>query len=122
MLRHTQILLWRIGALTALAVGVIGVAVPVLPTVPFLILSAWAAGKGWPALERWLLEHPSYGPHIRKWRERGVVSRTAKVLATLMMLASAIGLQFLDAAAWIRIAAPLLMACVAVWLWMRPEA
>ena len=47
-------LLWRLLALLSLALGALGVVLPVLPTVPFLLLAAWAAGKGWPALETWL--------------------------------------------------------------------
>lgn len=120
MLR-TSVILWRSGALAALLVGLIGIAVPVLPTVPFLIVAAWAAGKGWPALEQRLLEHERYGRSIRLWRERGVVPRRAKVLASTMMLGSAIMLQFTSLALWLRIAAPLTMFIVALWLWRRPE-
>ena len=121
MLLHTQILMWRLVALVAAAAGIVGIALPVIPTVPFFILAAFAGGKGWPALERWLLGHPIYGPHIRTWRERGAVPRKAKVFATLMMLGSAIGLQFVDAPVAIRIAAPVAMALVAIWLWTRPD-
>jgi uncharacterized protein len=121
MLQSTQNLLWRFGAIVALALGIAGLAVPVLPTVPFLIVAAWAAGKGWPALERWLLAHPRYGPHIRNWRERGAVPRKAKLLATVMMFVSGVGLQFTDMALWVRVAVPAVMLAVAIWLWMRPE-
>lgn len=121
MLRYTRILLWRIGALLALAVGAIGLAVPVLPTVPFLILAAWAASKSSPALERRLLAHPRYGPHIRAWREHGAVPRRAKWLATLGMAASAVMLQFTTAPRWAQAATLLAMAGVAAWLWLRPE-
>ncbi len=121
MLRQTRNILWRVGALAAFAIGVVGIAIPVLPTVPFLILSAWAASKGWPSFERWLLEHRFYGPHIRSWRERGIVPRTAKVWAILTMFGSAVLLQLLDVPGWLRLGAPLMMAAVAVWLWRRPE-
>lgn len=121
MLRQTNILFWRFGALAALFVGLIGIAVPVLPTVPFLIVAAWAAGKGWPALELWLLRHEKYGAHIRRWRERGAVTRKAKLIASAMMVASAIALQLTSAPMWIRVAGPLAMLAVAVWLWRRPE-
>jgi uncharacterized membrane protein YbaN (DUF454 family) len=121
VLRQTRNILWRAGALTAFVIGIVGIAVPVLPTVPFLILSAWAASKGWPAFEQWLLDHRTYGPHIRSWRERGVVPRSAKVWAILTMSGSAILLQLLDLPAWLRLGAPLVMAVVAVWLWRRPE-
>jgi uncharacterized protein len=122
MLRQTQTILWRFAAMTALALGLLGTALPVLPTVPFLILAAWAAGKGWPRLQHWLLNHPKYGPYIRNWRERGVVPRKAKVLATSMMIISAVSLQFSAAPAWVQIVVPLAMFSVAVWLWMQPEA
>lgn len=122
MLRPTQVLLWRLTAIVALVIGVAGLAVPVLPTVPFLILSAWAAGKGWPALERWLLAHRTYGPHIRAWRARGAIPRNAKALATLMMIGSSALLLVSGVPLWLKIAAPAGMAIVALWLWTRPNA
>lgn len=121
MLRQSQILLWRIVAVVSLALGIIGLVLPVLPTVPFIILAAFAGGKGWPALERWLLEHRTYGPHIRTWRTRGAVPRIAKVCATLMMLVSAISLQFVGLPFAVRVGVPVVMALVAIWLWRRPE-
>ena len=121
MLQSVQILLWRTGALLSLALGIVGIALPVVPTVPFVILAAWAASKGWPALERWLLGHPIYGPHIMRWRDHGAVPRFAKVAATLMMLVSALGLQFSAAPLWLRIAVPPTLLLVAIWLCLRPE-
>jgi uncharacterized membrane protein YbaN (DUF454 family) len=121
MLESTQTLLWRLGAILALGLGLAGLAVPVLPTVPFLIVAAWAGEKGWPALERWLLVHPIYGPHIRNWRECGAVPRKAKLLASVMMLTSGVGLQFTDLALWVRVTVPAVMLTVAIWLWLRPE-
>lgn len=122
MLQATQILFWRIAALVALALGIAGTLLPVVPTVPFLIVAAWAGSKGWPALERWMLAHPTYGPYVRDWRERGIVPRRAKILATLMMATSGVALQFFDLPHWLKIGVPLTMLCVAIWLWRRPEA
>jgi uncharacterized protein len=95
---------------------------PVLPTVPFLLLSAWAAGRGWPSLEARLLAHPTYGPPIRQWRERGAVPRRAKWLATVMMLGSATVLWWSPIPPWVRAVVYLLLVSVALWLWRRPEA
>jgi uncharacterized protein len=122
VLRQTRNILWRVAALAAFAIGIVGIAIPVLPTVPFLILSAWAASKGWPSFEAWLLQHRFYGPHIRKWRERGIVPREAKIWAVLTMSGSAVLLQFLSVPAWLQLGTPLMMAVVAVWLWRRPES
>ncbi|MDO9355236.1 MAG: YbaN family protein [Solirubrobacteraceae bacterium] len=114
-------LLWRALAVLCVVLGLIGVVLPGLPTVPFLIAAAWAGGRGWPALERWLLAHPQIGPPIRRWRERGAVPRRAKWAASLMMSASAVLLSFTPAPLAVKVAVPLLMLAVAVWLWRRPE-
>lgn len=114
-------LLWRALALLSVALGLVGVVVPGLPTVPFMLLAAWAGGKGWPALEQWLLQHPSYGPTIRRWRDHGAVPRRAKWMASAMMLASSTVLWLSPAPLAVKIAAPATMAAVAIWLWRRPE-
>lgn len=115
-------LLWRTLALLSVALGLIGIVLPGLPTVPFLLLAAWAGGKGWPALEAWLLNHPRHGPAIRRWRERGAVPRRAKWAATGMMSLSATVLALSGAPLAVKLGTPLVMAAVAVWLWRRPEA
>lgn len=115
-------LLWRALAIACLVLAAFGVVLPVLPTVPFLLVAAWAGGRGWPRLETWLMAHPRYGASIRLWRERGAVPRRAKWAATLMMTASGVLLWLSPAAFWVRVAAPAVMACVAAWLWLRPEA
>jgi uncharacterized protein len=121
MQRTVARLLWRALALLSLVLAVIGVVLPVLPTVPFLILAAWAGGKGWPALEAWLLNHAHFGPGIRRWRERGAVPRRAKWLATVMMTCSAVLLALSPALLAVKIAVPAVMVGVAIWLWRRPE-
>ncbi len=57
MVQTLKTLLWRCLAVTALLLALIGVFLPVMPTVPFLLLAAWAASKGWPQLEIWLVDH-----------------------------------------------------------------
>ena len=120
--RAIRLLLWRSLALGCVVLGLIGVVVPGLPTVPFLLVAAWAGGKGWPALEAWLLNHPRHGADIRRWRERGAVPRRAKWFATLMMAASAAAMGMTGAPLWAKLGVPLFMLGVAIWLWRRPEA
>ena len=114
-------LAWQALALTCLALGLLGIVLPGLPTVPFLIAAAWAGGRGWPALEHWLLRHPRFGPPILRWRDHGAVPRRAKSAATVMMLISAVVLVLSSLPAVARIGLPLVMAAIAVWLWSRPE-
>jgi len=100
--------------------GVIGVFVPGLPTVPFVLLAAFCASRGAPALRMRLEQHPSFGPMIRDFERSGAVSRGAKRMASLMMaLCSALLAWLSTPLAWA--IASLCMASVAFWLWRRPE-
>lgn len=121
MTRLAVLVFWRLLALSSLMLGVVGVFVPLLPTVPFLLLAAWAAGKGWPALEDWLLQHPRHGPAIRRWRERRAVPRRAKWAAALTMSLSAALIMLSPAPLGLKFAVPLGLAVVGTWLWTRPE-
>jgi len=81
--------LWRLLASAAVLLGAIGVAPPrASHSAPFLLVAAWAGSHGWPELEQRLLEHPTYGPPIRRWRENRSVPRKAKWLASVLIASS----------------------------------
>lgn len=119
--RAVVLLLWRVLALVCVVFAIVGVVLPGLPTVPFLIVAAWAGSRGWPALEARVLAHPRYGPIVRQWRERGSVPRRAKWFASIMMVASA-GVMWVTAPRWAFAAVCTVMFVVAIWLWRRPES
>lgn len=112
---------WWLLAYASLALGLVGIVVPGLPTVPFVLLSAFAAARGSERLHAWLLAHPRFGPMIRDWQSQGAVSRKAKWLATVMMALAAV-IMFLTAPKWWMAATGTgIMAIVDLWLWTRPE-
>lgn len=108
-------------ALLFLALGIVGIFLPVLPTVPFLLLAAWAAARSSPRLLAWLEGHPHLGSLIRDWREAGVVRRKAKWNATIAMSASAVIILLTVRKPWVAGLAIASMATVLAWLWRRPE-
>ena len=114
-------LAWRLATLLSLALGLIGLVLPLLPTVPFLLLAAWSAERGWPQMERWLVAHPVYGPPIRRWRERRAIPRRAKWLATLGMAGSATLLWWMNLPAWLPPLVSCVLAAVVLWMWTRPD-
>lgn len=73
--------LWLVVGLFFTGLGFVGLFLPVLPTVPFLIVAAAAFARSSRRLEAWLLEHRQFGPLIRAWRETGAIPRRAKLLA-----------------------------------------
>lgn len=107
-------------AVCSLALGIIGIFVPGLPTTVFILIAAWAAARSSPRLSAWLQSHRQFGPLLRDWRDGGKVSRRAKCAAALMMAVCAI-LLFLTRATWLASSITALMGGVLLWLWRRPE-
>lgn len=81
MLAQTKRLLWFCVGLVALALAAAGIVLPLLPTTPFLLVAAYAFARSSERLHDWLVTHRLFGPLIRDWRERGVISRRAKQAA-----------------------------------------
>ncbi len=73
----------------ALALGLVGVFVPILPTTPFLLLAAALWLRSSERLHRWLLNHPYMGNYIRNISENRAMPLHTKVI-TLALLWSTI--------------------------------
>ena len=113
--------LWLTGGCVALGLGAVGVVLPLLPTVPFLLLAAFCFARSSERLHRWLLEHETFGPPIRDWEERGAIGRRAKWLATVGMAGSVgVGL-WLGLPGLAVVVQAGLLAAVALFIWTRPE-
>ena len=108
-------------AYVSLAVGIVGIVVPGLPTTPLVLLAAFAADRGSPKLHRWLIRHKTFGPMIQSWERERAVSRKAKWLATIMMSVCAAIMYVWGPGMRILGTTVAIMAIVAVWLWRRPE-
>ncbi|MEN3950703.1 YbaN family protein [Iodidimonas sp. SYSU 1G8] len=83
-----------------LALGAIGAFLPVLPTVPFLLITAWAWSKSSKRLHRWLYSNPTYGPYLIAWHKYGVIPRRAKIMAIGMMAAGWLSFTVFFATNW----------------------
>jgi uncharacterized protein len=112
--------LYLTGGVIATGLGVIGIFLPIMPTVPFLILAAFCFARSNPALEARIMNHPIYGPPIRTWRENGAVSRRGKWAATLAFSASIIFGYFTLSGHWLYVPPTIAVICLS-WLWTRPE-
>lgn len=115
-------LLWLVGAV-ALVLGLIGAVLPVMPTTPFILLTAACWGRASPRFHRWLHRHRYFGPMVRNWEERRAIPRRAKYLAWTMMSISSIGLLLRFPERWY-VGVAVAAVCLSVGLWMAklPDA
>ncbi len=103
------------------ALALIGVVVPGLPTVPFLLLAAWFSAKGSERLHRWLYQHPQFGQLLIDWEQEGAVSRGSKYLALVTLCASWLFLYFYTDNRWLLAFVSVTFVCVITFLFTRPE-
>lgn len=75
-----------ISGIISLILGIVGILLPLLPTTPFLLLSAFCFARSSEKLHDWLLCHPSFGSAIIDWRENGSISKQNKTYAMVVIL------------------------------------
>jgi uncharacterized membrane protein YbaN (DUF454 family) len=76
---------WFVSGIVALATGLVGIVLPLLPTTPFLLLAAFCFARSSPALHDWIIHHPRFGPPIQDWRSHRAISRKAKTGAMALL-------------------------------------
>ena len=120
--RGATSILWRLAGGLALALGILGIPLPLLPTTPFLLLAAFCFSRGSPRLHNWLVSHPRLGPPIRDWRERGAISRKAKIAALIAMGAAFSIAAIAGAPLWALGMQIAVLCCVAIFILTRPDS
>ncbi len=103
------------------ALAVLGIFLPVLPTTPFLLVAAACFARSSERFYVWLLENRLFGPLIRDWREHGTIPRRAKWTAIAMIvvfLGSSIVLFVTNP--WVRGVLLAIGVGLVVFLWRMP--
>ena len=72
----------------SLALGILGVFIPLLPTTPFLLLSAACYARGSERFYRWLTGHRHLGRYISDYREGRGIPLGTKVSAIVLLWSS----------------------------------
>lgn len=72
----------------SLILGVMGIFLPVLPTTPFLLLTAALYFKASDKMYNWLMNHKCFGPYIRNFREHKAIPLKAKIVSVTMLWAT----------------------------------
>lgn len=108
-----------------LTLGILGVALPVLPSTPFILLAAWFFARSSERWHRRLLESELFGSMIRNWEQNRCISRRTKVVAIgSMLIAGSASIVFALEDPGLRIATVVLMAvgCATILLLRTCEA
>ena len=81
-------LAWLAAGWLFFGVGIVGVALPGLPTTGPMLLALACFARGSERLHGWLLNHRVFGPPLRRWQQHRVISIRAKITAISMMAGS----------------------------------
>lgn len=108
--------------LLCVALALVGIFLPLLPTVPFLLLAAFLFARSSPRLHNWLLSHPQFGPVIEDWARSGAISPRAKLWATLS-IGCVFGISLvLGVPKFILAIQAVVLGAVLIFLWTRPNS
>jgi len=77
--------LYVAGGSMALALGILGIVLPGLPTTPFLLLAAYCYARGSARFYVWLMTNRYFGDYIRAWRENEGIPLAVKIYVLLLL-------------------------------------
>ena len=69
----------------SLILGIIGIFLPLLPTTPFLLLTAAMYFRSSPRLYNWLIRQKHLGSYIRNFREHKAIPLHAKIVSVSLV-------------------------------------
>ena len=104
-----------------LALAILGIFLPVLPTVPFLLLTTWFAARGSDHLHSWLYDHPYLGKLLIDWEQQGAISNSNKITAVLMLMISWFIIYYRLDNIWWLTGITALFVSIALYLITRPK-
>ncbi|MGE5540354.1 MAG: YbaN family protein [Gemmatimonas sp.] len=106
-----------------LVLGIVGLFVPVMPTMVFLLIALWALSESSAPGYQWLRQHPRFGETLRAWDDRRALPKQAKLLSVSGLASSGAFVAVLGDADWTwSLAMCALLAAAAVYIMTRPDA
>ena len=113
--------LWLLAGLTSVAIGAVGLVVPLLPTTPFLLVSAFAFARSSERLSRWLREHRSFGPLIDNWHRDGSIDRKVKRTAIVFIVITPVVTWLFGVPLWVIACQVAVLSAAAIFILTRPS-
>jgi uncharacterized membrane protein YbaN (DUF454 family) len=104
----------------SLALGVLGIFLPLLPTTPFLLLAAFCFLRGSARMHAWLMSHRILGPYIRDFQSGRGIPLRSKCIALALMWPSLAYSAWLVPVPWVRWTFLIPGIGVTLYLWRLP--
>lgn len=122
MIRKVRIALYTLCGHTCMALGALGIVLPILPTTPFVILAFGCYMKGSKRFRGMLLRNTYLGPPIREWKRHGAIPVRAKVIAVAMIWLSITWSMYIVPLPPVRWALVAIATAVSLYIVTRPSA
>ena len=101
--------------------AILGIFLPLLPTVPLLLLAAACFARSSERFHNWLLQHPRLGPMIRGYLDGQGLPLKSKIYAiSLVWLTISVSVLFLKNLFWGQVALLAIGCCVTIYLLRLP--
>jgi len=112
--------IWFCLGLLCLALGAVGLVLPLMPTTVFLLIAAFAFARSSDKMHDWLLNQKTFGPLIKDWQSQGAINRKGKWLSVISMVLVVVISIVLKAPLWLILTQTIVLSCVALFLLTRP--
>ncbi len=104
-----------------LVVGFVGMFIPLLPTVPFVLLASWCYSRGSKRLHDCLRNNKFFGTYIREWEQSRSIPVRAKALAVTMIAISISLIVYAAPIVWVKVGMAVIGMCVSAYILTRPS-
>lgn len=114
--------LYLTAGFVCIGLAVLGLMLPVLPSTPFVLLAAACFARSSERFYNWLMNHRSFGPTVREWREHRSIPYRVKLSAiALMALSLGVSIVFFVQDGWLQAALATFGLLLAIWLYRIPS-
>lgn len=101
--------------------ALIGVFIPIIPQVPFAIISAYFFSKGSIRIHLWMRNNKYFGKPVREWEDFKIIRPKMKIISVLSMVVGAVLAHMKFDLQWALAFDAVFLACIAFVLTRRSK-
>ncbi|GEK91842.1 YbaN family protein [Alkalibacterium kapii] len=113
--RFKKLLYITLGSLS-LAIGTVGIFLPILPTTPLLLLTGFFYLRSSEKLYQWLIHHPVFGAYIYSYVKFKAISLKTKISAITILWGSILFSIYLLDNIWLQVMLGILASAVTIYI------